>query len=130
MTDNTSSNYSFGQDLDPQVQAMLNQPLKDDAGIDPVDEVFLQIIVNKIENGQIKSFVPSSLINQEVYSQLDEKTQGKVDYDAFRMLGAIREIYGLWKLGHRDSYQIKNLVHKIRLVKEALEQIRGDIFII
>lgn len=127
-TDSTS--FSFSQDLDPQVQAMLNQPLKDDAGIDPADETFLIMLVEKLESGQIKPYVPSSLVNQEVYKELDETIQGKVDYDAFRLLATIREIYALWRLGHRETYQIKNLVHKIRLVKEALEQIRGDIFII
>lgn len=113
----------------PEMQQQLNQPLKADQ-VDPKDKEFLKMLVEKIEKGEIKLYVPSSLINHAVYDNLDEANQGKADYDAFNLLSSIREIYQLWTAGNKESYQIINQVHKMRLTKERLEELGGDIYII
>ena len=116
--------------IDPVVQQMLNTPLKKEEGIDPADVSFLQMLVDKVDSGEIRAFLPNSLINDDVYDKLPQVDQGKADYNAYLMLGKIREIHSLYKLGHHDSYQILNLVHSLRVNKENLEHVNGDIYII
>ncbi len=125
MDDTSSSNG-----ISDEMQERLNQPLKHGGSMDPADGVFLASIVEKIANGTIKLYQPSSLLNASVYEQLEAPAQGKADFDAMNLLSTVREIYQLWQSGHRDSYQIEYLVHKIRLTKERLESIGGDIYII
>jgi hypothetical protein len=116
-------------ELSPDQQKELNIPLKDDS-IDVKDVEFLNDLVSKIENKTIEMYKPSSLLNLPVYEKLSGDAQAEADMDAYNMLGTIREIYNLWKLGHKDSYQVHYLVRSIRLTKERLEEIGGDIFII
>lgn len=117
-------------EISPQTQETLNKPLKHAGDIGEKDHEFLALLVEKIEKGEIKLFEPSTLINSAVYNNLDERAKGKVDYDAFNLLATIREIYNLWKQGEHDSYQVENLVHRIRVTKERLEELGGDIYII
>lgn len=111
-------------------QQKLNKPLEVQEGFDADDEAFLQMIVSKVEAKEIDLYKPSSLLNNVVYDKLNEKAQGKADFDAVNLLSAIREIYNLWKMGEKNSYQIQNQVHRIRLTKERLEEEAGDIYII
>lgn len=117
-------------ELSPQAQEELNKPLKDESGVDPKDAEFLKMLAEKIEKKEINPLVPDSLINHPVYDNLDEKAKGKADLEAFKMLAAIRDIHKLWLAGDRESYQIQYMVKKIRLYKEDLEELGGDIFII
>ncbi len=111
-------------------QEILNKPLTDDSGVDPDDKAFLDMIVKKIEHKEIDPLRPESLINHPVYDRLDAQAQGKADLEAFNMLATIRDIYKLWQNGDTCSYQIQYLVHKVRMHKEKLEEVGGDIFII
>lgn len=113
---------------DEQIQ--LSKPLKDESGVDPADAEFMNMVVDKIEKGEINLYRPSTLINESVYDALDEVARGKADVDAFNLLSSIREIHNLWKSGDRESFQIQNAVHRIRVTKERLEEVGGDIFII
>lgn len=116
--------------ISQEMQVELNQPLKDDTGVDPKDQEFLAMLMDKIDKKEIELYKPGTLINPDIYNKLNETARGKADYDAFNLLGTIREIHNLYMAGHRDSYQIQYLVNKIRLTKEGLEEIGGDIFII
>ncbi|MBD3328302.1 hypothetical protein GF340_03280 [Candidatus Peregrinibacteria bacterium] len=111
-------------------QQKLNKPLEVQEGFDADDEAFLQMIVSKVEAKEIDLYKPSSLLNNAVYGKLNEKAQGKADFDSVNLLSAIREIYNLWKMGEKNSYQIQNQVHRIRMTKERLEEEAGDIYII
>lgn len=117
-------------ELSPQQQEVLNQPLKDSTGVSPEDTEFLSLLIDKIEKKEIDLYTPSSLLNLPVYEKLAPDAQAKTDIDAFNLLATIREINGLWKAGQRDTYQIQNLASKIRMTKERLEEVGGDIFII
>lgn len=117
-------------EISPEAQQALNQPLKHQGDIDEKDRQFLKMLIEKIEKGTINLYQPSSLINTTVYSNLTEEAQGIADYDAFNLLTTIREIYRLWQQGHHETFQIENLVHRIRLTKERLEELGGDIYII
>lgn len=118
------------QGLPEDEQVKLGKPLADDSGVSSEDMEFLQMLVNKIESKEIDLFVPSSLLNEPVYNGLDEEAQGKADYNALNLLSTIRQMYKLWQAGERETYQIQNLVHQVRITKERLEKLGGDIYII
>lgn len=114
--------------VNPQVQQELNTPLKY-AGSSQNRE-FLEMLIKLIKEGKIGLYKPASLINHAVYDKLDQQAQGKADYEALNLLMVIREIKGLHDGGYGDTYQIDNLVEKLRGTKERLETAGGDIFII
>ena len=120
----------FMDTTDPQTQKMLNEPTMNPKGLSKEDENFLNILVSKVEKGEINLLQPSSLINHAIYDTLPAEQQGKVDFDAMNMAAVLRDIYGLWKAYSKPTFQIENLVHQIRLTKERLEQISGDVYVI
>ena len=115
-------------DQDDQTQKRLNEPLKHDGNSKNKD--FLETVVKLVNEGKIQIYKPDSLINHEVYDKLDQAAKGKVDYEAMNLLMVIREIKGLYDAGYKDTYQIDNLVEKLRVTKERLEIQGGDLFII
>ncbi len=118
------------QDISPDTQAMLNKPTEHPKELDPKDTEFLTMLMDKIEKGEIDLYRPDTLVNHPVYDKLDENARGKADFDALNLLGTIRTIRKLWQAGDRNTYQIENLTHQIRLTKERLEELGGDIYII
>ena len=118
------------QDLPEEKQSEMGAPLKDESGAGEEDKAFLEMLVKMIEKKEIDLYVPSTLLNTPVYEKLDEQGQGKADYNALNLLSTIRQINQLWKSGDHDSYQIQNLVHQVRVTKERLEEVSGDIYII
>ena len=117
--------------IDPETQKRLNQPIPHTAGLSPADLAFLNDVMSKVESGQIKLLVPSSIINHAVYDGLPPEQQGKVDYDAVNLLTTIRNIYDLWKYSNQQpTFQIENLVNQVRVTKERFEEVEGDVYII
>lgn len=117
----------------PDIQALLNKPIaiqKTELKIEESDRAFLQDIISKVDSGQIKLFTPSTLLNNQVYDQLSPELKAKADYDILIVISKIRQIKKLWDSGEKNSYQIFNLVHSLRLAKENLETQQGDVFII
>lgn len=113
---------------DAQTQKELNEPLKYAGSSQNKD--FLEMLVKMVNDGKIQLLRPDSLINHAVYDKLDEKTQGKADYEALNLLNLVRQIKTLYDAGYRDTYQIDNLVEQLRVTKERLEIQGGDLFII
>lgn len=132
MADDKKKNVTdyMSVELSPKDQEELNKPLKDNSGVDPKDMEFLKMLIEKIEKKEIDLLVPGSLINHVVYDGLEEEARGKADVDAYKMLATIRDIYKLWQAGDKESYQIQYMVNKMRIYKEQLEGIGGDIYII
>lgn len=133
MADQKTSNNLLGRqniEISPQVQETLNKPLDLPEGLEQKDREFLNTLMEKIQKGEIKLYQPSSLVNHAVYDKLPELSQAKAEVDSFNLLSTIRDINRLWQSGERETYQISNLVHKIRTTKERLEEEGGDIFII
>lgn len=116
--------------IDPETQKLLNSPLANPKGLSKEDETFLNLVVSKVESGEINLMMPSSLINHAVYDALAPEKQGKVDFDAVNLATTLRNIYGLWKAYQQPTYQIENLVHQVRLMKERLEEVSGDVYVI
>lgn len=118
------------QQIDPQTQKMLNEPILKTTGLSPEDERFLNMVMAKVDAKEINLLMPSSLINKPIYEALSEEAQGKVDFDAVNLLSTLRTIYDLWKYYQKPTFQIENLVHQVRVTKERLEGISGDVYII
>ena len=115
---------------DAQTQAMLNQPLANSKAPNADDEQFLSLILGLVAEGKIELYKSSSLINSEVYEALEQEKKAKVELEAMSMLANIRELKGLCDAGYRETFQVENLVHALRVGKERLEAEGGDIFII
>lgn len=116
--------------IDQETQKRLNQPLVNPNGLSAEDQAFLTLIVSKVDKGEINLLAPSTLLNHAIYDALPEDKQGKVDYDAVNLATTLRNIYDLWKLEQKPTFQIENLVRQVRLTKERLEQISGDVYVI
>ena len=117
-------------EISPDMQETLNKPLEGTQTFESADREFLEMLLKKIEKGEIELYTPATLINHEVYDKLDEKGKGKADFDAVNLLSALRDINKLCKAGSKDTFQTQNMVHRIRITKERLEEISGDIYII
>ena len=115
---------------DPQTQQMLNSPLAKPDGLSADDQAFLNLILDRVEKNEINLLVPRSLINHAVYDSLSEEVQGKVDFDAVNLVSTLRNIYDLWTYYKKPTFQIENLVHQVRVTKERLEAISGDVYVI
>ena len=116
--------------VDEATQKHLNQPLQMESSMDDESRQFLEMIISLVNNGKINLYRPSTLINSSHYDTLDEQKQGGADMEAMNMLSAIRDIKGLHDAGYMDSYQMKNLVERLKESKERLEENGGDLFII
>ena len=117
--------------IDEATQRSLNTPLQDNTGrLDGKDQEFLNLIISLIDEKKIDLYQPSTLINNAVYDKLEEKVKGQVDLEAINMLTAIREIKDLYDNGFKETFQMENLVHRLRMTKERLEETGGDVFII
>lgn len=116
--------------IDDSHQKELNTPLAVQGGIKAEDKEFLEFVLSLVKEGKIDLFVPHTLINDSVYDNLSEKEQGEVDIEAVNTLSAIRKIKDLHDAGFDDSYQMENLVQKVRIKKENFENSIGDVFII
>lgn len=116
---------------DDQTQKELNAPLSDPTGASEEDKEFLRMVLSMIESGEIDMLKPSSLINVEVYNKLSESQQGRTDLEALNLLAAIRQIRELddQEVG-MDTFQMQNLVERVKNTKERLEEEGGDLFII
>ncbi|MFA6992656.1 MAG: hypothetical protein WC269_05285 [Candidatus Gracilibacteria bacterium] len=111
-------------------QKVLNTPLAQSGGMDEKDLAFLNTVMDLISKGTINLYNPSTLINRSVYDGLPTEKRGKIDFEAVNLLSAIREIKNLNDNGFGQTYQMSNLVQRIRVTKERLENEGGDLFII
>lgn len=116
--------------LDPAVQKRLNEPLANPAGFTPENQQFLNLVLEKTESGKINLMQPSTLINNTLYDTLAPEKRGKVDFDAVNLATILRNIVNLWKYNPSPTYQMENLVAQVRLTKERLEEISGDVYVI
>lgn len=120
----------MNQGIDENVQQMINKPQSDPTGVNQADQEFMKLVMKLIEDGTIDLYRPETLMNKQVYDSLDEAAKGKADTNAVPLLGEIRNIKKLYEAGDRESYQIQNLIHRVRLTKERLEEECGDVYII
>jgi len=120
----------INQGVDQNVQQMINKPQVDPTGIDDTDMEFMKKVIALVESGTIQIHTPETLINKKVYNTLEEAIQGRVDLNAVNLLNEIRQIKTLWDTGDHDSFQIQNLIQRMRHTKQVIEKEIGDCFII
>lgn len=114
-------------------QPELMKPLVTQESISDEDKAFLDLILEKLEKGEIDLFHPSSLLNHGVYDGLAEPQRAKIDTYTMGMLSTTRRIKDLKDLKGVDekmTYQMTNLIRDFRLKKETIEKKFGDVFII
>lgn len=128
LTDTASKKQ--GELQSPEQIKQMNEPAVDPTGFNPGDEEFLNIVMGKVESGEINLFQPDTLLNTHVYDALDEPARGKADLDAVNLLSKIRQIHGLWKVNRQPTFMIENLILDFWHTKERLEELGGDIFVI
>lgn len=116
--------------IDWKTQKELNIPLAISGQADEKTLQFLEMLVKLINDGKISLYNPDTLINHAVYDKLSLEKQSKVEVEAFNLLNAIRDIKGLYDAGYKNTFQMLNEVERLRLTKERLEELGGDLFII
>lgn len=116
--------------VDQKTQDMINKPQTDPMGVDDTDAEYIQKMMALVDNGTIQVLTPNTLLNHEIYDKLNEEAQGKVDFNAVNLLGEIRQIRKLWEAGDHDSYQLINLLQRMRQTKRRVEEEHGDCYII
>lgn len=119
-----------GELQSPEQVKYMNEPSVDPTGFNPGDEEFLNLVMNKVESGEINLFQPTTLLNMAVYENLDSQARGKADLDAMNLLTKIRQIHGLWQINKQPTYIIEQLIMEVQRTKERLEDLGGDIFVI
>lgn len=117
-------------EINPELQKNLNEPPKDPEGISAEEELFLEEVVTKVNSGIINLYVASSLYNDEVVEKLDHEGKARVEIAAQGLLATIRDLISLWEYDKSPSYQLKNLIQKLKVTKERFELAEGDVFLI
>lgn len=120
----------MNQTIEDKVQTMINKPQDDPTGIDEKDNEFLENVMNLINEETINLYMAETIMNKEVYNNASEEAQALADVNAIPLLGELRQIKLLYETGNTKTFQIKNLVHRVRLTKERLEEKCGDVYII
>ncbi len=116
--------------VNDETQKMINTPESDPTGIDDTDTEFIEKVIRRVEDKRIDLHTPATLLNLPVYDELGDEAKSIVDLNGFNLLAEIRQIKKLWDLGDKDSFQIQNLVHRMRLTKQTIEKDHGDCYII
>ena len=120
----------MNEGVNDETQKMINTPESDPTGIEDSDLEYIEKVINMIDSKRIDPFVPATLLNLPVYEELGEDAKSAVDINGFNLLAEIRQIKVLWDSGDRDSFQIQNLVHRMRMTKQRVEKEYGDCYII
>lgn len=116
--------------VDDNVQEMINKPQMDPTGVDATDVEYLEAVIKLINEGQIDLHTPSTLMKNEIYNHLEDKEKGLADINAVSLLNDLRQMKKLYDAGDKESFQIQNLIHRIRNVKERIENQCGDVYVI
>ena len=115
---------------DEKTQKELNKPLNDPSGINLEDQEYMLKVLDMVDKGKIDLYSTSSLINADVLKNLIGEKQAEMELKAATLLASIREIKDLYGAGFGTSYQIQNLVHRLKENVEFIEEAGGDVFII
>ena len=118
------------QGVDDNVQKMINKPQMDPTGVDATDAEYLKAVVKLIDEGKLDLHTPNTLMKDEIYDSLDEKSQGLADMNAVSLLNDLRQMKKLYDMGDKESFQIQNLIQRIRAAKERIESQCGDVYVI
>lgn len=116
--------------VDDNVQKMINKPQMDPTGVNSTDAEYMEAVINLINKGEIDLHTPNTLMKNEIYNKLGDKEKGIADMNAVSLLNDLRQMKKLYDSGDKDSFQIQNLIQRIRTVKERIEKQCGDVYVI
>ena len=116
--------------VDTDTQQRLNQPMHDETGFNKGHEDFLNMLIGKLESGEIDPHNIATLHNKAVFESLSEEEQEETDLVAHNILSILRQIEKLWELEKKPSFQIQNLVETVYQMKSRFEDKHGDVYII
>ncbi len=122
--------FANTSDTSEATNMALNKPLATSNPLAKENEEFLNLVIGKVDGGEIILHTPQSLLNQSVYTKLTESEQDQIDIYAVNMLSTIRRIKDLCTVDEKYTYQMQNLIEEFRLRKEDTEKTFGDVFII
>jgi hypothetical protein len=120
----------MNQGVDEGVQKMINKPQIDPTGVNATDLEYLEAVMKLINDRKIDLHTPETLMNKDVYDNLDELSQSTADVNAVNLLDKLRQVKKLYDTGDRESFQIQNLMEHIRQTKSRIEKECGDVYII
>ena len=125
--DSFSQRVSNAQDIPLEQQLHAGAPIT--GTMDPKLEKFLHDLIKLIDEKQIDPYAPDSFLNKDVYDQLDEKWQGKVDLALVNMVDLVRKIeeYVRSKQTPDECPQYENMVASLLQMKDRLEE-HHDVF--
>ena len=117
------------KEIKPQVQEMLNTPLKSEKRIFEQKD-FLKDLISKIENKTIDPYTPKTLLNLEKYEKLSEIEAGRVDIVNRNLCLIVSQIHDLWEQDHKESTIIVDLIESLKITKNNIENELGKVFLI
>lgn len=121
-----------GSEMSPENQLNLNSPTKKTAGLDKELKAYLKKILKLIETNQVNLSKASSLINNNIYSQLSFEHQRKVEITSHVIINNLRLIKNLHDSPtyETESKTMENLINSTIETIKGLESIEGNVLII
>lgn len=118
------------ENITPDTQKKLNEPLADNTGFNEGCEDFLKMLIGKLESNELNPYDIKTLYNKAVYENLNDEIKEATDITAMNLMGIIRQIEKLWKIERKATFQIQNLVDTVFHMKSKFEAEHGDVYII
>src|SRR5262249_44729945 len=115
---------------DAETQKRLNKPIADGAGLDKSHEDFLNLLLGKIEKGELNPLNLRTIYNPGAYEALNESEQEAADMTAMNLMSVIKHIQALQTLEKEPGFQVRNLVETAFQMKSKFEAKHGDIYVI
>lgn len=113
----TLTGKQIPHDEQKKAGAMVSGPVGDE------HRKMLEVIFRLLDGGEIDPFVPSTLLNEEVYEALDEQWQDKIDLCLNNIANEIRLIDNYRKNGGDiNSIHFHTMVEHIWDMKQRIEE--------
>src|SRR3989344_8231478 len=109
-------------------QKALTKPHKDGVLTDE-HAAFIQTVLLLIDGGKIDTKNPQSFVRKSVYGPLPLELKRKIDLAIPNIITLLERIMDLHlRPENNDSYEMKNLIESLWLIKERIER-EADVFI-
>lgn len=110
-------------------QTQLNAPKQVEGGLKPEDEDYLEQIMSMVRNKEIDLAVPSSLLNESVYEELEASQKSKIEMNARSILHTLRLVRELYESADyaTDSHEMAGMLAQMRQMVERVESVNGDV---
>ena len=117
-----------GKEQSIAVQKELGKPHEDNVLTDE-HTAFIQIVLKLLDQGKIDTKNPQSFIHENIYTKLSLYLKARVDLAIPNIVTLLERIVDLHvRPENDDSYEMKNLIESLWLVKERIEK-EADVFI-